>query len=41
MGKTFSEPANLHRVTSSGVVLEELLSRQVDALITDYDFAQS
>ena len=41
MGKAFSEQANLHRVTSSGVALEELLGRQVDALITDYDFAQS
>ena len=41
MGKAFSEQANLHRVTSSGVALEELLGRQVDVLNTDYDFSQS
>lgn len=41
VGVAFTEPANLHRVETPEVAFEELIRRQVDAVITDFDFAQS
>lgn len=37
----FTDPANLHRVDTPDIAFEELIRRHVDAVITDFDFAQS
>ena len=40
VGEAFTEPTNLVRAASSEVAYDALLKGQVEAVITDYDFAQ-
>ncbi|MDC0934778.1 ABC transporter substrate-binding protein [Pirellulales bacterium] len=40
VGEAFTDSANLYRAASSEAAFDALLQGQVDAVITDYDFAQ-
>jgi ABC-type amino acid transport substrate-binding protein len=40
VGEAFTEPAKLVRVANADIAYEALLKGQVEAVITDYDFAQ-
>ena len=40
VGEAFTESTNLMRVPSTEVAFEKLVGGQIDAVITDYDFAQ-
>ena len=41
VAEAFAEPSDIQRVTSSDVAFQDLVNGKVDAVITDFDFAQS